>query len=92
MANKDTKDVGKSKEAATGVKTAAKTASGANEASKDLRPVEELAAMASVKEWELAGLMRAAGWAAGKECSPALFARALTAFRSRPQGGGRIAI
>lgn len=62
------------------------------EASKGLQPVAALAAAAGVKEWELAGLMRAAGWAEGKECSPEVFARALAAFRTRPQGSGRIVI
>lgn len=55
-----------------------------------LQSVTELAAAAAIKPWELAGLMRAAGWAEGKYLAPSVFAKALAAFRVRRQGGGGI--
>ena len=55
-----------------------------------LQSVTELAAAAAIKPWELAGLMRAAGWAEGKYLAPSVFAKALAAFRTRRQGGGGI--
>lgn len=55
-----------------------------------LRPVDELAAEARLTTWELAGLARAAGWSPGKQVTEAEFATALSRFRSRPQGGGKI--
>lgn len=55
-----------------------------------LQSVTELAAAAAIKPWELAGLMRAAGWAEGKYLAPSVFAKALAAFRARRQGGGGI--
>jgi hypothetical protein len=82
---------GKTTKAADGAESA-RQQTARPEASKGLQPVAELATAAGVKEWELAGLMRAAGWAEGKECTPEVFARALAAFRARPQGGGRIVI
>jgi hypothetical protein len=58
--------------------------------SNELAPVEELAGHAGITSWELAGLMRAAGWAPGKQATKEEFGRALDRFRKRPQGGGRI--
>lgn len=55
-----------------------------------LFPVEELAETANIPAWELAGLMRAAGWSPGKHVAADEFGAALDRFRSRPQGGGRI--
>ena len=55
-----------------------------------IHPVEELAAAKNIESWELAGLMRAAGWAQGKQVSEDEFDLALGGFRKRPQGGGRI--
>jgi len=57
---------------------------------EDLRPVEELAEDAGLKPWEEAGLMRAAGWAEGKQVTKGRFDEALAAFRARPQGSGRL--
>jgi hypothetical protein len=57
---------------------------------KELQPVEELAAEFKVKPWELAGLMRAARWSSGKQVARAAFVGALSRFRDRRQGGGRI--
>ena len=56
----------------------------------ELFPVENLAGKQGVPGWETAALMRAAGWAAGKQVSESDFQTALNRFRSRPQGGGRI--
>ena len=58
---------------------------------EELKLVEDLAEEAGLKHWETAGLMRAACWAEGKKVSQGQFDATLTAFRSRPQGGGRIA-
>lgn len=55
-----------------------------------LFPVEELAANAGLPAWERAALTAATGWAPGKQVSRAAFEQALTDFRNRPQGGGRI--
>lgn len=55
-----------------------------------LFPVKALAGAAGVPAWELAGLMRAAGWADGKQVTPAAFGAAMAKFRNRPQGGGSI--
>ena len=52
-----------------------------------LRPVEELAKAANLKAWETAGLMRAAGWAPGKQVDELAFNAGLIAFRKRPMGG-----
>ncbi len=60
--------------------------------SEPLQPVEDLAKEHGIKSWELAGPMRAAGWAAGKQVTKTRFQQALNAFRHRPQGGGRINI
>ncbi|MBW2596984.1 MAG: hypothetical protein JRC93_13665 [Deltaproteobacteria bacterium] len=54
----------------------------------NLSPIEELGR--DIKPWELAGLMRAAGWAEGKQVTAGDFKLALTKFRQRPQGGGKI--
>jgi len=56
----------------------------------EIMPVEELAEAEGIKSWEVAGLMRAAGWAPGKQVSKGEFDLALGRFRRRPQGGGRI--
>ena len=58
--------------------------------SKELKPVEDLAGAKNIKSWELAGLMRAAGWAPGKQVSEDEFDLVLDRFRKRPQGGGKI--
>jgi hypothetical protein len=55
-----------------------------------LSPVETLAETNGLLSWETAGLMKAAGWAQGKQVSEKQFQQALTKFRNRPQGGGRI--
>ena len=55
-----------------------------------LMPVEELAEKAGIKTWEVAGLMRAAGWAPGKQVTKEDFDQTLDRFRKRPQGGGKI--
>ena len=55
-----------------------------------LMPVEELAEAKNIKSWEVAGLMRAAGWAPGKQVTKEDFDQTLGRFRRRPQGGGRI--
>ncbi|OQY20079.1 MAG: hypothetical protein B6I36_02220 [Desulfobacteraceae bacterium 4572_35.1] len=57
---------------------------------KDLQPVESLAVDLSIPPWELAGMMRAAGWAEGKQVTADEFADALQRFRSRRVGGGKI--
>ena len=57
-----------------------------------LTPVEKLAKDAELPAWELAGLMRAAGWAGGKQVTKTVFDKALAAFRNRGQGRGRIAV
>ena len=56
----------------------------------ELFPVEQLAEAKGLPDWELAALRQATGWADGKQVSDAGFDQALTRFRSRPQGGGRI--
>ena len=56
----------------------------------ELLAVENLAEEKKVPDWELAALRQATGWAPGKQVSASEFAEALTRFRSRPQGGGRI--
>lgn len=53
--------------------------------------VAALAEKHSLPSWELAGLMKAAGWAPGKQVTDTAFQNALSKFRKRPQGGGRIA-
>ena len=60
--------------------------------SETLTPVEKLATDAELPAWELAGLMRAAGWAGGKQVTQIVFDKALAAFRNRGQGRGRIAV
>lgn len=55
-----------------------------------LHELEELAAMRGVPAWELAGMMRAAEWAKGRQVSAEQFDSALAKFRKRPQGGGKI--
>lgn len=59
-------------------------------ASNELKPVEHLAKEKNIKTWELAGLMRAAGWAPGKQVAEGEFDLALNKFRRRPQGGGKL--
>ena len=76
-------------EARVAVEKAAKTEPGPE---SQLVPVEELAAGARLKPWELAGLMRAAGWAPGKQVTVKVFEQAVAAFRNRPQGGGKITL
>lgn len=56
-----------------------------------LEDVEVHALASSVPDWEVAGLMRAAGWAPGKQVTKTVFNDTLEKFRNRPQGGGRIA-
>jgi len=53
--------------------------------------VTALAEKRALPPWELAGLMQAAGWAPGKQVTETAFDDALTRFRTRPLGGGRIA-
>lgn len=53
-------------------------------------PVDDLAQRLRLADWELAGLMRAAGWATGKQVSEDEFLATLQRFRQRPQGSGRI--
>ncbi|MBI4621042.1 MAG: hypothetical protein HY739_12925 [Desulfobacterales bacterium] len=59
---------------------------------EDLKPVEDLAEEAELKPWETAGLARAAGWTEGKQVTKNEFDSAVSAFRCRPQGGGRIQV
>ncbi len=68
----------------------AKTKETPKKAGPALYPVEELAEQLGVAAWELAGLMRAARWAEGKQVSEAEFTQALQNLRSRPLGGGVI--
>lgn len=56
----------------------------------EIQPVEELAEAEGIKSWEVAGLMRAAGWSPGKQVTAGEFDLALARFRKRPQGGGKI--
>lgn len=56
----------------------------------ELLPVETVAKEAGLPDWEIAGLMRAAGWLPGKQVTAGEFDFALTKFRKRPQGGGKI--
>lgn len=55
-----------------------------------LFPVEEIAKKKGVKSWETAGLVQAVGWLPGKQVTAGEFDLALSRFRKRPQGGGRI--
>lgn len=55
-----------------------------------LHPVETLADDHGLPSWETAALVTATGWAQGKQVTEAEFESALTKFRNRPQGGGRI--
>ncbi|MBF0454952.1 MAG: hypothetical protein HQL72_09100 [Magnetococcales bacterium] len=57
-----------------------------------LQPVETLAEQSKVPGWELAGVMRAAGWAKGKQATADIFSQALAGFRNRKQGSGRIKV
>lgn len=57
---------------------------------EELFPIETLAKDIEMPAWEQAALMRAAGWAPGKQVSKKQFESALKNFRHRPQGGGRI--
>ncbi|OGV50946.1 MAG: hypothetical protein A2X49_15370 [Lentisphaerae bacterium GWF2_52_8] len=57
---------------------------------EDLLPVEEIARARDLPSWETAALMAATGWAPGKQVTNEAFDEALTLFRNRPQGGGRI--
>lgn len=57
---------------------------------EELVPVETLAADAGMPAWERAALMRAAGWAPGKQIARSAFDDARAAFNRRPQGGGTI--
>ena len=63
---------------------------GKKKTEEGLKPVEDLAEEAKLKPWETAGLLRAAGWAEGKQVTKNEFDSVLSAFRCRPQGGGRI--
>jgi hypothetical protein len=56
----------------------------------ELQPVVKLAAKRAIPGWELAGLMRAAGWAEGKQVTADEFDSALQRFRERRIGGGAI--
>lgn len=56
----------------------------------ELLPVEELARAKGMKSYEAAGLCRAMGWAAGKQVTADEFDQAVTVFRNRPMGSGRI--
>lgn len=71
-------------------KTTSAKAVGRKKAVPDTVDVKVLAKEAGVPDWEMAGLMKAAGWAPGKHVSRDRFQAAVTSFRSRPQGGGRI--
>lgn len=55
-----------------------------------LHPVERLAEAAGLKGWEMAALLRAAGWSSGKQVTESDFNDALARLRARPQGGGKI--
>lgn len=60
---------------------------------KSTVPVEDITVLAendNIPAWELAGIMKAAGWAEGKRISGDEFTAAVKKFRNRPQGGGRI--
>ena len=54
--------------------------------------VESLAKEAGTPGWETAAMMRAVGWASGKQVTKDQFEKALETFRNRPQGGGRIQV
>lgn len=55
----------------------------------ELFDVQDIADEKGVPGWETAGLMKAAGWVAGKQISEKEFETALDNFRNRRQGGGR---
>lgn len=63
---------------------------GKKSTAKKLLPVETLAADLKIPAWELAGMMRAAGWAEGKQVAADEFADTLQRFRIRQVGGGKI--
>ncbi|WP_321495630.1 hypothetical protein [uncultured Desulfobacter sp.] len=52
--------------------------------------IQVLADTHHVPAWELAGVMRASRWAAGKHVTEDEFISALEMFRQRRQGAGRI--
>lgn len=56
----------------------------------ELFDVQKIAGQRGIPEWETAGMMRAVGWASGKQVTKTQFETALTNFRNRRQGGGRI--
>jgi len=55
-----------------------------------LLPLTVLAEAANVPAWELSALMMAAGWSEGKMLTAADFGKALSNFRKRPLGGGKL--
>ncbi|MBU1002790.1 MAG: hypothetical protein KKE73_09730 [Proteobacteria bacterium] len=55
-----------------------------------LYPVDELATINDLAPWELASLKRFAGWAEGRQVSEDDFNNALTLFRGRTMGGGKL--
>lgn len=56
----------------------------------ELYPVEHLVADNKVAAWEGVAMMRAMGWFPGKMVTEEIFTDALTRFRNRPQGSGKI--
>lgn len=59
-------------------------------AKPEIFDIQALGAQNKVPGWEMAGLMRAAKWAPGKQVTQDQFAQALAMFRDRRQGSGRI--
>lgn len=53
---------------------------GAQESSKEIRPIEELAAEAKVPAWQLAGVMSAKNWAKGKKLTLSELQKAIQTF------------
>ena len=56
----------------------------------ELYPIEHLVADNKVAAWEGVAMMRAMGWFPGKMVPEEMFTDALTRFRNRPQGSGKI--
>jgi hypothetical protein len=56
-----------------------------------LAPVEQYAAEANLKTWQIAALRRYAKWADGKQITRSQFDAAVSGFKSRVMGGGKAA-
>lgn len=55
-----------------------------------LEDIDALAVRMDLQEWEKAALFRAARWAPGKQVTREAFDAALTRFRKRRMGAGKI--